>query len=77
MKSRIEVDVILNEIRADIRNVLARVNIMCPAVMLAASRNERVIGRIRVLKVSITTRRGFSHIGAPEGKRWAANEAGS
>lgn len=32
-----------------------------PAVMLAASRNERVMGRTIILVVSIRTRKGFSH----------------
>ena len=69
-------EVILREIIEDMRKVLARVNIMCPALILAASRKERVIGRTKVLSVSIMTRNGFSHIGAPEGSRWAAKEAG-
>ena len=45
---------------------------MCPALMLAASRNDRVIGRTRILVVSIRTRNGFSHEGAPPGRSEAA-----
>ena len=42
---------------------------MCPALMLAASRNDRVRGRTRILDVSIRTRNGFSQSGAPSGRR--------
>lgn len=42
---------------------------MCPAVMLAASRKDRVIGRTTVLIVSMRTRNGFSQIGAPSGRK--------
>lgn len=41
---------------------------MCPALMLAASRNDRVIGRTTVLTVSIKMRKGFSQAGAPAGR---------
>lgn len=67
---------ILNETIADIKKVLARVNIIWPALILAASRKDKVIGRTKVLRVSIITRKGFNHIGAPEGRRWAANDLG-
>ena len=53
-----------------------RPRIMCPAVMLAASRNARVIGRTRSLTVSISTRKGFNHPGAPLGRRPAVNDLG-
>lgn len=43
----------------------------CPAVMFAARRNDSVSGRTRTLVVSIITRNGFSHSGAPSGRRWA------
>lgn len=66
----------LRETIADIKKVLARVSMIWPALIFAASRKERVIGRTSVLRVSITTRKGFSHIGAPEGKRWAAKDEG-
>lgn len=44
---------------------------MCPALMLAASRNDRVRGRTTILVVSINTRNGFNQSGAPSGRRWA------
>lgn len=44
---------------------------MCPALMFAANRNDRVIGRTRILVDSISTRNGFSHSGAPSGSRCA------
>ena len=47
------------------------VSTMCPAVMLAASRKERVSGRERVLRVSTRTRNGVSQDGAPLGARLA------
>lgn len=47
---------------------------MCPALMLAASRNERVAGRTTVLIVSAKVRNGFSQAGAPSGRSAAMNE---
>lgn len=44
---------------------------MCPAVMFAASRNDRVIGWTNTLIVSVSTRNGFSHVGAPSGRKCA------
>jgi len=44
---------------------------MWPALMLAASRKDKVIGRNKILKVSINTRKGFNHKGAPPGRRLA------
>jgi len=49
---------------------------MWPAVIFAASRNERVIGRTRILVVSIITRKGLSHSGAPSGRKWAIDFLG-
>jgi hypothetical protein len=49
---------------------------MCPAVMFAASRNDKVIGRTMILVVSIITRNGFSHSGAPSGKKCATDFLG-
>ena len=49
---------------------------MCPALILAANRTERVIGRTRVLTVSIRIRKGFSQAGAPPGRRAARVERG-
>lgn len=42
---------------------------MCPAVILAANRNDRVIGWTNTLIVSVSTKNGFSHVGAPSGKK--------
>lgn len=50
--------------------------IMCPVLILAASRKERVIGRTRILIDSIRTSAGASHLGAPDGSRFAANSFG-
>lgn len=44
---------------------------MCPALIFAARRTVRVIGRTKILIVSINTRAGFSHMGAPPGRRFA------
>jgi len=41
-----------------------------PAVIFAARRNLRVIGRTMILIVSIITKNGFSHKGALSGRRW-------
>jgi hypothetical protein len=49
---------------------------MCPALILAANRNERVIGRTRILIVSTITKKGLSHQGAPAGKRCAVKDTG-
>lgn len=37
-----------------------KVNTICPALILAASRNERVKGRTEMLMVSIKTKKGLS-----------------
>lgn len=50
---------------------LISVRTICPAVMLAASRKDSVIGRTSTLVVSIITRNGFNHSGAPSGRKWA------
>lgn len=52
---------------------LIRVRTMCPAVMLAASRNDSVIGRTKILVVSINTKNGFNHSGAPSGRKCATD----
>lgn len=49
---------------------------MCPAVMFAANRKDKVIGRTRTLVVSIITRKGFNHSGAPSGRKWAVDFLG-
>lgn len=55
---------------------LIRVNTMCPAVILAANRNDKVIGRTIILVVSIITKNGFNHSGAPSGKKCATDFLG-
>lgn len=55
---------------------LIKVSTMCPAVIFAANRNDSVIGRTRILVVSIITKNGFSHSGAPSGKKWATDFLG-
>ena len=52
---------------------LISVSTICPAVILAANRNESVIGRTKILVVSIRTRNGFNHSGAPSGKKCATD----
>lgn len=42
-----------------------------PAVILAASRNDKVNGRTITLTDSIMTRNGFNQSGAPSGRKWA------
>ncbi len=52
---------------------LIRVRTIWPAVIFAANRNDRVIGRTKILVVSIITRNGFSHSGAPSGRKCATD----
>lgn len=52
------------------------VKTICPAVIFAARRNLKVIGRTEILMVSINTRKGFNHLGAPPGSNAAAQEEG-
>lgn len=44
---------------------------------MAANRTVRVIGRTRILIVSIRIRAGFNHVGAPLGRRFAVAVLGS
>jgi hypothetical protein len=62
---------IINE--AEEKITVARVRRIWPAVMLAANRKDRVIGRRIILVVSISTRNGLSQPGEPSGRR-CANE---
>lgn len=48
-----------------------------PAVMFAASRKDKVIGRIRILRDSTRTRKGFSQSGAPLGSSLAVKDLGA
>lgn len=47
---------------------------ICPALIFAASRNDKVAGRTTVLIVSASVRKGFNQAGAPSGRRAAVNE---
>lgn len=49
---------------------------MCPALILAVSRTDKVIGRTIILTVSIITRNGFKGAGAPIGSNPATTELG-
>ena len=53
-----------------------RASTICPALILAASRKDKVIGRTPILVVSIKTRKGFSHLGAPPGNKPARKAVG-
>lgn len=44
--------------------------------MFAASRNLSVMGRTEILVVSISTKNGFNHLGAPPGRSAAAQDEG-
>ena len=50
---------------------------MWPALILAASRNERVIKRTEILIVSVKTKKGFNQSGAPLGRKWATKDLGA
>ena len=49
---------------------------MCPALILAARRKDKVNGRTKVLNVSIITRKGFNQLGACPGKSIAIKTIG-
>lgn len=49
---------------------------MCPALMFAVNRTDKVIGRTIILTVSIITKKGFKGAGAPIGKSPATTELG-
>jgi len=42
----------------------------CPATMLAVNRTDRVIGRIKLLVISISTIKFISIDGVPIGTKW-------
>lgn len=48
---------------------LRRVSRRCPAIILAASRTERVIGRIMLLMISMITMKGIRAAGVPMGTK--------
>jgi hypothetical protein len=49
---------------------------MCPALIFAVNRTESVIGRTKILTVSIITKNGFNGAGAPIGSNPAITEVG-
>lgn len=51
-------------------------NTIWPALIFAASRNDKVIGRTKILVVSISTKNGFNQLGAPSGRKWATDAFG-
>ena len=53
------------------------VSTICPAVMLAANRNDSVIGRTIFLVVSMRTKNGFNQSGAPLGRSLAKKVYGA
>jgi len=55
---------------------LIKVNTICPAVIFAANRKDKVIGRTIILVVSIITKKGFNHSGAPSGRKCATDFLG-
>lgn len=68
--------VIRDENRALAENRAIRTITMWPALILAASRNDSVIGRTENLDDSTITRNGFSQGGAPPGSSLAVNFIG-
>lgn len=64
------------ERRAFDRKVETKTIITWPAVIFAANRKAKVIGRTENLIVSTKTKNGFSHAGAPLGRREATNLIG-
>jgi len=50
---------------------------MWPALILAASRKDKVRGRTVTLVLSMMIRNGFSQSGAPSGRKWAVVFFGS
>lgn len=42
----------------------------CPATIFADKRTDKVIGRIKLLMISIITIKGISRIGVPRGTKW-------
>lgn len=50
---------------------------MCPALIFAARRKDKVIGRTRILTVSINTKGGHNHVGVLAGRRWAIVDFGA
>ena len=55
-----------------IKYTLIKVKTICPALILAAKRKDKVIGRTIILTVSIKIKNGFNQLGAPDGRRDAS-----
>jgi len=54
--------------------ILNKPRTICPAKMLAISRNDNVIGRIKTLINSINTKNGVNTIGLPDGSNFLQNK---
>jgi len=71
---------VVRQVRLGARQVIrrweAKVNIRCPAVRLAISRNLRVIGCTNFLITSLRTRRGWRLIFTPRGRNFPENSRG-
>jgi len=63
--------------RAEERYVPINLKTICPALIFAARRNDRVIGRTIILTVSIITNGGHNHEGVLAGRRWAIVDLGA
>lgn len=57
-------------------NIEIRIITRCPALMLAARRKDKVIGRKENLEDSTAVRNGFNHAGAPLGRSEAIKVIG-
>lgn len=66
----------MDPIIAPTRYILTNPKTICPALILAASRKDSVMGRTSILIVSIKTKAGANQLGAPEGNNPAANSVG-
>lgn len=56
----------------EVAGLLKRTIRRCPATIFAASRTDRVTGRITALTISISTINGLRAIGLPKGTKWAS-----
>ncbi len=63
---------IKREDRGKVQLLASKDKSRCPAIILAASRTESVIGRIHLLIISIITIKGINKPGVPKGTRWAS-----
>ena len=60
----------------EVRQFATNERTMCPALILAINRTVNVKGRIKILIVSISTKKGANTIGAPAGAKCAADALG-